>query len=467
MKKIKRKIMPCLDLRDGKVVKGVNFTNIREMGDPVDLAQKYEAAGADELVLLDISKTLDKHDFNLEIIKEIAAKITIPLTVGGGIASIEDIRRLVEAGASSVSIASAALINPDLIKEAAGIFGSEKITVAFDIQADDKSKEYYIYTHAGSKKTEYEALMTLKKFDDLGAGRFLITGIGFDGSKKGFDVDFFRKAEKVTNKPLIASGGAGKTEDFVALFRETSVEFALAASIFHQDLVDISDLKKALKEKGILVKERDRFMLKPDFKKNNGLLSVILQDHNTKQLLMNGFMNEEAYQLTLRDDVVWFYSRTRKGLWKKGESSGNIHHVVDMNLDCDQDALLISVKPDGPTCHLGTISCFDDDYFNFEILEKTIQNRITKPKEGSYTKYLIEEGMDKILKKCGEEMTETIIACKNDHKEEIIAEASDLFYHLTLLLNVNNVTLMDIKEKLAERHGEKQNYSQRKKIKKW
>lgn len=207
--------------------------------------------------------------------------------------------------------------------------------------------------------------------------------------------------------------------------------------------------------------------MKPNFSKNKGLLSVILQDYNTQQVLMNGFMNEEAYELTIRDSLVWFYSRSRQTLWKKGEESGNIHHVVKMHLDCDQDALLISVIPEGPTCHLGHISCFNDDYFNFEILEKTIQDRIKNPKEGSYTKYLIEAGIDKILKKCGEEMTETIIACKNKNKDEIIAEGSDLLYHLTLLLNANDVTLRDLKENLAKRHGKKQAYSKRQEIEEW
>lgn len=201
--------------------------------------------------------------------------------------------------------------------------------------------------------------------------------------------------------------------------------------------------------------------MKPDFSKNNGLLSVILQDNQTDQVLMNGYMNQEAYELTVKEKTVWFYSRSRQELWKKGETSGNYQHVVSMCLDCDQDALLIRVNPEGPTCHLGNVSCFDADFFNFEILEKTIQDRMEHPKEGSYTKYLLDQGLDKILKKCGEEMTETIIACKNQDRAEIIFEASDLLYHLILLLNQNEISLSDVKNKLGERHGKKQNYSER------
>lgn len=208
--------------------------------------------------------------------------------------------------------------------------------------------------------------------------------------------------------------------------------------------------------------------MKPDFTKNNGLLSVILQDFDTKQVLMNGFMNEEAYELTQQEGVVWFYSRSRETLWKKGETSGNYQRVVEMSLDCDGDALLITVVPDGPTCHLGTTSCFaSEEFFNLEILEKTIQDRFEHPKAESYTKYLIEQGVDKILKKCGEEMTETIIACKNENREELIAEASDVLYHLILLLNVKGIDLNDVKEELSRRHGQVQSFSRRREIKEW
>jgi phosphoribosyl-AMP cyclohydrolase / phosphoribosyl-ATP pyrophosphohydrolase len=207
--------------------------------------------------------------------------------------------------------------------------------------------------------------------------------------------------------------------------------------------------------------------VKPDFSKNNGLLSVILQDTNTKQVLMNGFMNKEAFEKTKTDNVVWFYSRSKERLWKKGESSGNVQEVVSMQLDCDQDALLIEVVPHGPTCHTGTQSCFNDDYFSLQTLERTVQNKIQKPEEGSYTKYLIDKGTDKILKKCGEEMTEVIIAAKNKDKQELVDETSDLLYHMLVMLNNEGVSLKDVENKLEERHGEKQEYSIRDDIEKW
>lgn len=207
--------------------------------------------------------------------------------------------------------------------------------------------------------------------------------------------------------------------------------------------------------------------MKPNFEKGGGLLSVILQDYRTKQVLMNGFMNEEAYLKTLEDEVVWFYSRTKERLWKKGETSGHVQAVKDMALDCDQDALLIQVDPKGPTCHLGTQSCFGDEFFNLQMLEKIVDQKIENPQQGSYTKYLTDEGIDKILKKCGEETTEVVIAAKNNDQKELINETSDLLYHLLVLLKNQGVSLKDVETTLEERHGENLSYKVRGEIKEW
>ena len=207
--------------------------------------------------------------------------------------------------------------------------------------------------------------------------------------------------------------------------------------------------------------------MEADFSKNGGLLSVILQDTNTKQVLMNGYMNEEALTKTKEDGVVWFYSRSKERLWKKGETSGHIQKVISMKLDCDQDALLIDVEPHGPTCHTGTQSCFGDEYFNLSVLDQTVQKKLQNPEEGSYTKYLKDEGIDKILKKCGEEMTEVVLAAKNKDRENLIDESSDLLYHFLVLLNHEGLSLKDVEKNLEERHGKKQDYSIRDDIKKW
>lgn len=208
-------------------------------------------------------------------------------------------------------------------------------------------------------------------------------------------------------------------------------------------------------------------MEKIDFDKVDGLVPAILQHFQTGQVLMLGYMNREAYEKTRSEGVAWFYSRSKERLWMKGESSGNIQKVVDIKLDCDQDTLLIQVDPVGPTCHTGETSCFGSDYFNLSILEETIADKVNNPQEGSYTKYLVDEGQDKILKKCGEEMTEVIIAAKNNDKEELINEASDLAYHLLVLLQNQGVSLAEVEAKLGERHGVKQDYSIRSNINEW
>jgi len=204
-----------------------------------------------------------------------------------------------------------------------------------------------------------------------------------------------------------------------------------------------------------------------DFEKENGLVPAILQHYQTKQVLMMGYMNKEAYEKTVEEKVAVFYSRSKERLWKKGETSGNIQHVKDIKLDCDGDALLITVDPDGPTCHLETQSCFGDEYFNLSILEKTVDEKMKNPKEGSYTKYLKDEGLDKILKKNGEEMTEVILAAKNNDKEELISETSDMLYHLLVLLRHQGISLEDVEGELARRHGEEHSYSIRQDIQQW
>lgn len=196
-------------------------------------------------------------------------------------------------------------------------------------------------------------------------------------------------------------------------------------------------------------------------------MPAILQDDRTGQVLMLGYMNQEAYDKTREEGVAWFYSRSKERLWKKGESSGHIQEVVSIDVDCDQDTLLVRVKPLGPTCHTGTQSCFGDQSFNLAILEQTIAAKIANPQEGSYTKYLIDEGLDKILKKCGEEMTEVVLAAKNKDKEELIDESSDLLYHFLVLLQAQDVQLKNVEAKLAERHGMPQDYSIRQGINEW
>lgn len=207
--------------------------------------------------------------------------------------------------------------------------------------------------------------------------------------------------------------------------------------------------------------------LNPDFSK--GLLTVILQHYTNKDVRMVGYMNKEAFELTKKEKVAWFYSRSKERLWKKGESSGNVQYVKDMYLDCDNDALLVMVDPAGPTCHTGAESCFNlEPSFTLKDIEETVRNRAESNDEKSYTNYLLTEGIDKITKKFGEESFEVVIGAKNGDKEEVANEAADLLYHLGVLLHQQDVAVSDVELVLSSRHQKTKNFKgERQDIKKW
>ncbi|HCT97152.1 imidazole glycerol phosphate synthase subunit HisF [Carnobacterium sp. PL12RED10] len=246
-----KKIIPCLDTRDGKLVKGVHFVDVKELGDPVDFAKKYSDAGADELVILDITKTTDGHQLRTQMIADVANAIDIPLTVGGGIASVQDIQDALDAGASKVGINSAAVKNPDFINEAVAKFGSDAITIAVDMAYDEAKGDYFVYTNAGQTQIDINALEWCKECEERGAGALLITSIDTDGAYTGFDMPFLKLASEAVSIPIIASGGASGIQDFIDLFQQTNLEAGLAASIFHKGEVAIEDLKAALIAEGI------------------------------------------------------------------------------------------------------------------------------------------------------------------------------------------------------------------------
>lgn len=251
---IKKRIIPCLDVKEGRVVKGVNFVGLRDVGDPVELAKRYNIEGADELVFLDISKTEEGHDLMIDVIERTAKELYIPLTIGGGIRTLDDIKRLLDAGADKISINSAAINHPLLIKEASERFGTQCVTVAVDVKYHPEKENYFVHTHGGKKETEIKAFEWIKECEQLGAGELLITSMDHDGVKEGFDLPFLREAQKMVNIPIIASGGAGNIEHFIELFNKTDVASGLAASIFHNKEVPIVSLKQSLEKEGIEVR---------------------------------------------------------------------------------------------------------------------------------------------------------------------------------------------------------------------
>lgn len=245
-----KRIIPCLDVKDGKTVKGVNFENLRYAGDPVALAKKYSNEGADELVFLDITATNEKRKTIIELVEHVAREVFIPFTVGGGISDIEDIRAILAAGADKISFNSAAVKNPDIINNCAEYFGSQCIVVAIDAKKIDD--EYYVFIHAGQKNTGIKLLDWAKETEKRGAGEILLTSMDYDGTQKGFDIDMNNLVSKNVQIPVIASGGAGPNSGhFIDVFNKTNVDATLAASIFHFDTLPVKKLKTELLKAGI------------------------------------------------------------------------------------------------------------------------------------------------------------------------------------------------------------------------
>lgn len=247
-----KRIIPCLDVKDGRTVKGTNFINLRDAGDAVELAKIYSKQGADELVFLDITATNEKRRTLSELVKKVASEINIPFTVGGGINTVEDIEILLSSGADKVSINTSAVKNPQILADASKNFGSQCIVLAVDAKIIDN--KWFVFLNGGRIATDLDAIEWVKCGVDLGAGEILLTSMNADGTKNGFEIDLTRQVSESVNVPIIASGGAGKVEHFVEVFEQGKADAALAASIFHFREIEIPDLKKYLKEQNISVR---------------------------------------------------------------------------------------------------------------------------------------------------------------------------------------------------------------------
>lgn len=248
-----KRIIPCLDVKDGQTVKGVNFVNLRYAGDPVELAKRYDQEGADELVFLDITATNEARQTMLNVVEAVAQQVFIPFAVGGGIRTLDDIRNLLCCGADKVSLNTAAVKNPELIEKSSKAFGSQCITIAVDAKKDQG--EYYVYINAGQKKTEWKVIDWVKEIEKLGAGEILLTSMDCDGTQDGYELDVTRMVSENTNLPVIASGGASKDPvTFYDALTTGKADAALAASVFHFNTLRIKDLKDYLNNRGVEVR---------------------------------------------------------------------------------------------------------------------------------------------------------------------------------------------------------------------
>lgn len=336
------RIIPCLDAKDGKVVKGINFENIKEVGSIEDLAKKYSDEGADEIIILDITATTSGNESALDYLKKVRANSSIPVTMGGGIRSVEDAEKILDLGASKVLVNSAAVKDPGLVSRLIEKLGPDKLVIAID-SAYDKAKEgYRVYINAG--QTDMGPLEDwVRDLEKRGVKEVLPTSKDKDGTKSGFDLGLYQLIAKETKLEMIASGGAGKLRDFSEVIKIKNVTGVLAASLFHYEEVGIDQL---------------RSYMDLDFSKMDGIIPAIVVDSQSKEVLMQGFMNDEALEKTMEKGKITFYSRSKNRLWTKGEESGNYLDLVKIFTDCDNDSLLLYARPQGPTCHTGQKSCF-------------------------------------------------------------------------------------------------------------
>ncbi|MDT2044962.1 imidazole glycerol phosphate synthase subunit HisF [Priestia aryabhattai] len=251
---ITKRIIPCLDVKEGRVVKGVQFVELKDAGDPVELAKFYDEEGADELVFLDISASHEGRKTMVHVVEEVAAQLAIPFTVGGGINAVEDMKRMLRAGADKVSLNTAAVLNPDLITEGSNFFGAQCIVVAIDAKYDEELGSWRVYTHGGRNATEWEVVAWAQEVVKRGAGEILLTSMDQDGAKSGFNLALTKAVSEAVSIPVIASGGAGNGQDFVDVFTEGKADAGLAASIFHYKETSVKEIKTYAKQQGVSIR---------------------------------------------------------------------------------------------------------------------------------------------------------------------------------------------------------------------
>lgn len=416
-----KKIIPCLSLEN-----------------PIEDAVYYNDAGADEIAFFDSTCTGENIDQNIITIREITKQVDIPLIACGGVRKLEDVKKLLYAGASKICMKRAPLENIDIVREAAERFGGERIIVTIDLA---ECKDPIAYAN------ELKA---------CGAGELLL----IHNQKVDNYEELVKNIRREVALPVIASTYATEPDEMAYTLKTTEAE---TLSLYNLSRHDIMEIKQVCKKDGIPVNLFESSMKFSEFKLNqDGLIPVIAQHYKTGEVLMMAYMNEEAFEKTIHTGRMTYFSRSRQQLWTKGETSGHFQFVKSLTIDCDNDTILARVSQIGAACHTGSPTCFFKDLVKKEydhtnplkvFMEEydIIVDRKNNPKEGSYTNYLFDKGIDKILKKVGEEATEIVIAAKNGEPEDIKYEISDFIYHLMVLMVERGITWNDIIKELADR----------------
>lgn len=436
----KKKISTSIFLKNGNAVKGLKDMTVVS-DNPVELALSYSNYGADRIFIFDFSNNDDEHQVSLNIIKEISRVVDIPLIGAGNVKRLEDVKKLIYAGCQKACLNLSKESNVHLAEEVAKRFGADKL-IGCVLNA-----------------TEIKNLDVLIK-------NFVTELILLDETQIGECVDTMRQVSLFAGSelfPITSIVNQNELHSLAAVLRANSELAGVCGGAINDRPQDIMKLKGQCKGLGVEVELYESAMKWADFKLNSdGMIPCIVQDYKTSEVLMMAYMNEEAYQKTVETGVMTYFSRSRNELWKKGETSGHYQYLKTLTIDCDNDTLLAKVHQVGAACHTGNRSCFYTDIVKKEfdatnplqVFEKeyaTIIDRKNNPKEGSYTNYLFDKGIDKILKKVGEECTEIIIAAKNPDPEEIKYEIADFLYHCMVLMAAKDVTWDDITKEIAQR----------------
>lgn len=424
-----KRIVPCIFIKKGIAMKWFGSDTIISE-DVVALAKYYNDNGADELMIFDLSETDDEHDESIDIIKRISRAIRIPMIVGGNIARQEDVKKILYAGAKRAILNFSKPHSIELIEEVSTRFGKEKIAVSLN---------------------DFDTLFKQQKIIQDNCSEIVFM--------HRLDLD---SVVNVTEIPFIIVTDTLEKSELYRILSCDNVRGVSGAFISDQS-VDLVQYKEECADNGISMAAFESKLDFSEFKLNSdGLIPVIVQHYKTNDVLMMAYMNEESFETTIRKGKMCYYSRSRQELWLKGETSGHYQHVKSLVLDCDNDTLLAKVDQIGVACHTGNSTCFFQTLVGnsnseknplqiFEEVYATIADRKANPKQGSYTNYLFDKGIDKILKKVGEEATELVIAAKNPNPEEIKYELSDFLYHAMVLMVERGVTWKDIIDELADR----------------
>lgn len=426
---MKKLFIPCIFLKDRKAVRHFHDDTVINT-DPVALAAYYSDHDADELLVFDFSNTDEEHEAALGIIKQICEKSQVPVIGAGNVKRMEDVKKLLYAGCAKACLNYSKQGNIDITEEVSKKFGKDKIVAAFSDPAVISKEQ--------------------KLLDDYVCELLCVNETALNSCIASVNMPFIAMLPEVS---------LDKVLEYLGIFSVCGI----TGSVVNDNVNEIDALKHLCIENGIEVNSYENCMPWSKFKLNSdGMLPVVTQDYKTGEVLMVAYMTKEAYEMTLRTGKMTYYSRSRNELWVKGDTSGHYQYVKALSADCDYDTLLAKVSQIGAACHTGHYSCFFNEILKkeyddenpltvFNSVFDVIKDRKIHPKEGSYTNYLFDKGIDKILKKVGEEATEIIIAAKNPNPDEIKYEISDFLYHVMVLMVEKGVTWEEITRELANR----------------